>query len=196
VAPADQNAAQVSAIQPEATGDDSEEGDDEQDDQNGEQRTDQANGERRPRRRGRRGGRRRRGGNETGSTEGALPGEGIVSTIADDFGPPPESESAEAVADLSAPAEPVREEPPAPAPQTEPVSHHISTPEDVESAPRKRSTVREKVSFFFGETPKLEPEAEPTPVQTPASSSEPAPSEQPSEPVQPRRAGWWSRRGE
>ncbi|MDO8980750.1 MAG: Rne/Rng family ribonuclease [Afipia sp.] len=192
-APSDQNAAQESATQADAAGDDVDEGDDEQEDQSGEQRADQgANGERRPRRRGRRGGRRRRGGNEAG--EGAQPGEGTVSTIADDLGPLPESESAEAVADLSAPAEPVREEPPAPAPQAEPVSHHISTPEDVEAAPRKRSTVREKVSFFFGETPKAEPE--PTPVQTPASSSEPAPSEQPSEPAQPRRAGWWSRRGE
>ncbi|MDZ4368167.1 MAG: Rne/Rng family ribonuclease, partial [Afipia sp.] len=188
-APSDQTAAHESASQAEATGDDSDEGDDEQEDQNGEQRTDQgADGERRPRRRGRRGGRRRRGGNEAGLTEGAQPGEGIVSTIADDFGPLPESESAEAVADLSAPAEPVREERPAPAPAPEPVSHHISTPEDVEAAPRKRSTVREKVSFFFGETPKAEPE--PTPVQTPASSSESAPSEQSSEPAQPRRTGW------
>ncbi|MES2599359.1 MAG: Rne/Rng family ribonuclease [Pseudomonadota bacterium] len=197
--PSDQNAAPESASQVEATGDDSDEGDDEQDDQNGEQRADQgANGERRPRRRGRRGGRRRRGGNEAGLTEGAQPGEGIVSTIADDLGPLPESESAEAVADLSAPAEPVREERSAPAPVAvqapEPVSHHISTPEDAETAPRKRSTVREKVSFFFGETPK--PEPEPTPVQTPASSSEPTPSEPQNEAAQPRRAGWWSRRGE
>ena len=191
-APSDQNAAQESASQAEATGDDSDEGDDEQDDQNGEQRADQnANGERRPRRRGRRGGRRRRGGNEAGLTEGAQPGEGIVSTIADDLGPLPESEAAEAVADLSAPAEPIREERPAPAPSPEPVSHHISTPEEVEAAPRKRSTVREKVSFFFGETPKAEPE--PVPVQT---QSEPTPSEPQSEPAQPRRAGWWSRRGE
>ena len=124
-------------------------------------------------------------------TEGAQPVEGIVSTIADDLGPLPESEAAEAVADLSAPAEPIREERPAPAPSPEPVSHHISTPEEVEAAPRKRSTVREKVSFFFCETPKAEPE--PVPVQT---QSEPTPSEPQSEPAQPRRAGWWSRRGE
>jgi len=193
--PSDQNATPGSAPQTEAVGDDGEEGDDEQDDQNGEQRSEQgANGERRPRRRGRRGGRRRRGGNEAGLTEGAEPGEGIVSTIADDLGPLPESESAEAVADLSAPAEPVREERPAPATQPEPVSHHISTPDDSEAAPRKRSTVREKVSFFFGDTPKQEQEA--APVEPPASTSEPAPSEPPSESAQPRRAGWWSRRGE
>ncbi len=193
-APSDQNATSESAPQTEAVGDEAEEGDDEQDDQNGEQRTEQgANGERRPRRRGRRGGRRRRGGNE-GGTEGAQPGEGIVSTIADDLGPLSESESAEAVADLSAPAEPVREERPAPVPQPEPVSHHISTPDDADAAPRKRSTVREKVSFFFGDGPKQD--AEPAPVETPASAIEPTPSEPQAESAQPRRAGWWSRRGE
>ena len=191
--PSDQSVTPEAASQAEASGDDSDEGDDEQDDQNGEQRADQANGERRPRRRGRRGGRRRRGGNEAGLTEGAQPDEGVVSTIADDLGPLPESEAAEAVADLSAPAEPVRDERPAPAPTPEPVSPPISAPEDVE-VPRKRSTVREKVSFFFGETPK--PESVPAPVQTPASSSEPTPSEPQSDPAQPRRAGWWSRRGE
>ncbi len=192
-APSDQNATSESAPQTEAVGDEAEEGDDEQDDQNGEQRTEQgANGERRPRRRGRRGGRRRRGGNEGGSAEGAQPGEGIVSTIADDLGPLPESESAEAVADLSAPAEPVREERPAPAPQPEPVSHHISTPEDADTAPRKRSTVREKVSFFFSDAPKQEP----APVEAPVPASEPTPSEPQAESAQPRRAGWWSRRGE
>ncbi|HEX7791678.1 MAG TPA: hypothetical protein VF467_14270, partial [Afipia sp.] len=93
-----------------------------------------------------------------------------------------------------APAEPVREERPAPPPAPEPVSHYISTPEDVEAAPRKRSTVREKVSFFFGDTPKQE--SAPAPVEAPASASEPTPSEPPSESAQPRRAGWWSRRSE
>ena len=204
-APSDQNAVPGLAPQADAVGDDSEEGDDEQDEQNGEARADQtANGERRPRRRGRRGGRRRRGGNELGA-EGGQPGEGIVSTIADDLGPLPESESTEAVADLSAPAEPSRQELPTyisqPEPvssQPEPVSHPISTPEDSanDSTPRKRSTVREKVSFFFGETPKQEPES--APVQTPISSSEPVQPEPENAPdaAQPRRAGWWSRRGE
>ncbi len=176
---------------------DSDEGDDESEEQNGEVRAEQGpGGERRPRRRGRRGGRRRRGGsNDLGTTEGGQPGEGIVSTIADDLGPVPESESAEAVADLSAPAEPVREERPAYIAPPEPVSHHISTPEDaVESAPRKRSTVREKVSFFFGDSPKQE--SAPAPVQTPVSSSEPPEPQPEPEPAQPRRAGWWSRRGE
>lgn len=179
---------------------DNDEGDDESEEQNGEARAEQGpGGERRPRRRGRRGGRRRRGGgNDLGTTEGGQPAEGVVSTIADDLGPVTESESAEAVADLSAPAEPVREERPAYEAPPEPVSHHISTPDDAatESAPRKRSTVREKVSFFFGDSPKQEPA--PAPVQAPGSSTESAPPEPEStpEPTQPRRAGWWSRRGE
>jgi len=175
---------------------DADDGDDEQDEQNGEARAEQgANGERRPRRRGRRGGRRRRGNGEAGLNEGAQPGEGIVATIADDLDTPTESESTEAVADLSAPSEPVRVEAPTPVPQPEPepVSHHIATPDDADAAPRKRSTVREKVSFFFGESPKAEPA--PAPAEAPVSSGENTPPEQPSEPA-PRRAGWWSRRGE
>lgn len=196
-APSEENAAPGLAPQADAAGDDAEEGDDEQDDQNGEARTDQApNGERRPRRRGRRGGRRRRGGNEAGETEGGQPGEGIVSTIADDLGPLPESESTEAVADLSAPAEPERRELPTYIAQPEPVSHHIATPDEAaaDSAPRKRSTVREKVSFFFGDAPKQES----APLQTPVASNEPTQPEpdNASETTQPRRAGWWSRRGE
>jgi len=191
---ADRGDAPAIALQDDTASDEGDEGDDEQDDQNGEPRAEQnANGERRPRRRGRRGGRRRRGGNDLSGAEGGQPGEGIVSTIADDLGTPPESESAEAVADLAAPAEPVREEHPAPAPQPEPVTHHISTPEETE-APRKRSTVREKVSFFFGEAPKQD--SQPTPVQT-QTPTEPESSPQPqTETAQPRRAGWWSRRGE
>ena len=187
------------APQDDSAGDTSEsdEGDDESDEQTGEVRAEQnQNGERRPRRRGRRGGRRRRGNGEAGQNEGVQPGEGIVATIADDLEPPVESESAEAVADLAAPAEPVRVEAPVPAPQpeAEPASQHVAIPEDTEAAPRKRSTVREKVSFFFGESPKSEPA--PAPVEAPIASNEPAPSEQPSEPAAPRRAGWWSRRGE
>ncbi|MCF2523466.1 ribonuclease E/G [Bradyrhizobium sp. G127] len=175
---------------------DSDEGDDESEEQNGEVRAEQEpNGERRPRRRGRRGGRRRRGGNEPGGAEGDQPREGIVSSIADDLGPLPESEVSEAAADLSYPSEPAREERPM-VPSPQPVSHPVSTSEDGPAeAPRKRSTVREKVSFFFGDSSKQE--SAPAPVQTPA-SSEPAASPEPEaapEPA-PRRAGWWSRRGE
>jgi ribonuclease E len=179
---------------------DSDEGDEESEEQTGEVRTEQGpNGERRPRRRGRRGGRRRRGGNELGGTESDQPREGIVSSIADDLGPLPASEAAEAVADLSSPPGPVHEERPvAVAPPPQPVSHPVSTPEDApEEAPRKRSTVREKVSFFFGDSSKQE--SAPVPVQTPLSSSQPAAPPEPEaapEPAQPRRAGWWSRRGE
>jgi ribonuclease E len=199
---ADRGEAPGMAPQDAATGEanDNDEGDDESEEQNGEAHAEQGpGGERRPRRRGRRGGRRRRGGNELG-TEGGQPGEGIVSTIADDLGPVPESESAEAVADLAAPAEPVREELPAFVAPPEPVSHHISTPEDAatNSAPRKRSTVREKVSFFFGDAPKEEPA--PASVQAPESSNESAPPASQTDPepetAPPRRAGWWSRRGE
>jgi ribonuclease E len=157
-----------------------------------------ANGERRPRRRGRRGGRRRRGGGEAGGPEaGQQPVDGIAATITDDFGPPPQSEAEEAEADLSArDVQPPREQPAAPAPR-EDVSIEEPQPES-EAAPRKRSTVREKVSFFFGDKP-AEPEAQPTSSEPQASTSnEPAPqsSEPDSESPAPRRAGWWSRRSE
>ena len=194
--PSDQIASQELAPQSELSGDDNDEGDDEQDEQTDTPRADQnGNGERRPRRRGRRGGRRRRGGGEAGlNTEGAQPGEGTVSAIADDLDFPAEPEAAEAVADLSTPAEPVRSEIPAPQPEAESFEQPAPAADEAEAAPRKRSTVREKVSFFFGEAPKAEPA--PAAIETPVSSSEPAPSEQPNEPAAPRRAGWWSRRGE
>ena len=180
---------------------DADEGDDEQDDQTGESRADQnANGERRPRRRGRRGGRRRRGGQDAGAGENDQPDEGIVATISDDLGPLPEAESAEAVADLSSPPEEAaRDQRPADHMPPEPASS-VATPEPedaAEAAPRKRSTVREKVSFFFGDEPKQE--AAPTPVETESPvSSDPASAapEATSEPAAPRRMGWWSRRSE
>jgi ribonuclease E len=182
---------------------DNDESDDESEEQNGEARADQGpGGERRPRRRGRRGGRRRRGGQENGQPE-----DGVAASIADDLGPLPESESADAVADLSSDTTPQRDELPAPYTPPEPVSHHISTAEDLktepdaEPAPRKRSTVREKVSFFFGDSSKVD--EEPVPTEAAVSSavtSEPTPAapqpEAAHETPQPRRAGWWSRRSE
>jgi ribonuclease E len=162
-----------------------------------------ANGERRPRRRGRRGGRRRRGSEAGGAEAGQQPVDGIAASIADDFGPPPQSEAEEAEADLSArDMQPPREQPAAaaaPAPR-EDVSAEEPQP-DSEAATRKRSTVREKVSFFFGDKPA---ESETRPVssepQTGAAPDEPAPAPQSPEPASeasaPRRAGWWSRRGE
>ncbi|MES2752319.1 MAG: Rne/Rng family ribonuclease [Pseudomonadota bacterium] len=200
---AEPNATPGVAPQAEASGNDADEGEDDAEEQNGEPRADQGpEGERRPRRRGRRGGRRRRGGNEAGGPDGGQPEDGIVATITDDLGPVPESEAADAVADLSAPAvEPQREEPPAFANRPEPVSHHITTAEDshseTEAAPRKRSTVREKVSFFFGDN-SSQPEAEPVRAEPQAPSNEPVPAqpEPANDSSQPRRAGWWSRRSE
>ena len=153
-------------------------------------------GERRPRRRGRRGGRRRRGNGDHGQQDA-----GIAATIVDDMGPPLESESAVAVADLStADTAPRLNEGANRQIAAEPVSHPISTQDDAQpdhEAPRKRSTVREKVSSFF-EGSRSEPEAQPVRAEHPsATDAEPSVSSQPeASSDQPRRAGWWSRRGE
>jgi len=183
------------------SGEDNDEGDDDSEEpgaeRNGEQRAEGAGGERRPRRRGRRGGRRRRGGPDNGQ-----PDAGIAATITDDFGSPPISESAEAVADLSSQNDtPRRDERPARESAPEPVSHYISTPDDSrqeQDAPRKRSTVREKATAFFGGG-RAESEAQPVEATSPASPA-PVGSETTAAPDdsgdQPRRAGWWSKRGE
>jgi ribonuclease E len=189
----------------ETAGDDTGEADGEAEEPGAEAHADDqgANGERRPRRRGRRGGRRRRGSEAGGAEAGQQPVDGIAASITDDFGPPPQSEAEEAEADLSArDVQPPREQPAAaaaPAPR-EDVSAEEPQPES-EAAPRKRSTVREKVSFFFGDKPA---ESETRPVssepQTGSAPDEPAPAPQSPEPASeasaPRRAGWWSRRGE
>ncbi|MEW6767583.1 MAG: Rne/Rng family ribonuclease [Pseudomonadota bacterium] len=169
--------------------DDSEDGDDESEETGNEQNaeTNADGGERRPRRRGRRGGRRRRGGGN------GRPEEGIAASVADDIGSPPVSEAADAAADLSGNDASSREDRSATA---EPVSHYISTPEDSRQEaepPRKRSTVREKASFFGGgqSSPETQP-AETIQGSDPAESA--AQSETASEGEQPRRAGWWSKR--
>ncbi|MGN6308429.1 MAG: Rne/Rng family ribonuclease [Xanthobacteraceae bacterium] len=166
-------------------------------------------GERRPRRRGRRGGRRRRGGNE----------EGLAASIADELAPPSAPEVTEAVADFdgdtsehAAPtarhANDAEADQPAPvaveaskpveviAPVGEPVASEAAA--DAEKSVRRRSTVREKVSFASSEAPAPVaaevPQAAPIavePVAAPAPAPEPV-AETPSAP--PRRAGWWSRR--
>jgi ribonuclease E len=182
---------------------------DESEEQPGAAHADQtADGERRPRRRGRRGGRRRRGG----------PEDGLVGSIADELGPTSAPEVSSAVADFdgySAERAPldvqpaVQPEPVAPPPepqaaayvqpvpaQPEPAraSSEADTAQEAErAAARRRSTVREKVSFL----PTAQPEA-PAPVahsqpEPPAS----APAESAAETTidtQPRKAGWWSRR--
>jgi ribonuclease E len=174
---------------------------DESEDQPGAVRTDQApGGERRPRRRGRRGGRRRRGG----------PEDGLAGSIQDELGPTPVSEAATAVADFDgAPSEPYRPptqpEPVAPSPSLQHAEHvqpeparasaEVETAQEAERAARRRSTVREKVSFLVDAQPDTA-----TPVsrsQPEPSAAAPAPAESSSgaaDDGQPRKAGWWSRR--
>jgi ribonuclease E len=149
----------------------------------------------RRRRRGRRGGRRRRGEPEV---------EGSVAAIADDLGEAPASEATGAAADLDQPVtrtieisvpndQPAEPAQPAPAARSVPEAAPEAAAETAEQK-RRRSTVREKVSFA---TAGSEMPAAP-PVQT---EPEPAPAAAPAEPMatgsqddQPRRAGWWSRR--
>ena len=189
---------------PGAIADEGEADDDEAEDQPGAVRTDQtAGGERRPRRRGRRGGRRRRGG----------PEDGLAGSIADELGPTSVPEATSAVADFDGvspePSLPVvQPESIAPPPEQQHADHgpQDATPafaqeeaaQEAERAARRRSTVREKVSFVVDAPP-----AAATPVEhsrpEPHHQAEPSPaparpaSETTSE-TQPRRAGWWSRR--
>jgi ribonuclease E len=159
-----------------------------------------AGGERRPRRRGRRGGRRRRGG----------PEDGLAGSNVDELRPASAPEATSAAADFD--ADPVERAVPevqpqtnAPAPEaqaTQPAQQepaHAATQEETaqeaERAARRRSTVREKVSFLLDAQPDAAPPV--TPSQ-PEPSSPPAPAAQPASEAttdsQPRRAGWWSRR--
>lgn len=173
----------------------------------------QGSGERR-RRRGRRGGRRRRGGGE----------EGLAGSIGDELGASQPSEATDAVADFDGfgseaapsiaqaehiqaehttepqivqpePRAEVRTEAPA---QPEPASATTTATSEEESAgdkaARRRSTVREKVSFLVNSQPEpATPVAQVTePVAAPA--PEPAPEPTSETPAAPRRAGWWSRR--
>jgi len=182
-----------------AVADDGEEGDEEGDEQPGVARGEQGpNGERRPRRRGRRGGRRRRG---------SGPEDGLVGSIADELGPTSVSEATDAVADFDGgshePAPTLVQSEPAPQPQWQPAEQAL--PEPVASVPapeetvveadpaaaRRRSTVREKVSFMSSAQAEPAPSVShsaPEPM-TPAEPAEPAPGE-----AAPRKAGWWSRR--
>jgi ribonuclease E len=180
--------------------DDAETDEDEGDDQPGETRNDPVTGERRPRRRGRRGGRRRRGG----------PEDGLAGSISDELGPRSASEASGAVADLDGfSAEPDVTIPEsftaAPEPQVSAPVAHEPAPAAVAAAPaqddashdaekaRRRSTVREKVSFLVdpqpaADTPSIASEP-PAPVTPQPEPETPTPAE-----GAPRRAGWWSRR--
>jgi ribonuclease E len=166
----------------------------------------QGSGERR-RRRGRRGGRRRRGNGE----------DGLAGSIGDELGGNPPSEATDAVADFDssdsetapsiahsehiAPVEPqtFRPEPQFEAPVETPVQSAPAAsvaeeePADDKSS-RRRSTVREKVSFASSSP--SEPAAAvvgaPEPVAPPAPEAAPEATDE--TPAAPRRAGWWSRR--
>ena len=181
---------------PEAELADDEADNDEGDEQPNQARAEQGSGERRPRRRGRRGGRRRRGGAE----------EGLAGSIADELGPVSAPEAANAVADFdevtSHPSPSSAQYIPEPQP-AEPVSVQASAPvqtpaeadaQESEKAARRRSTVREKVSFGSHAAPEPAPAgySQPEPpatAETPAQTAPEATSD-----ASPRRAGWWSRR--
>jgi ribonuclease E len=187
---------------------------DEGEEQPGFAQADQAGGERRSRRRGRRGGRRRRG---SGGAE-----DGLAASISDELAPASVPEAIDAVADFDggspdhggspdqapsiAEPEPVMQssfqlderKQPEPEPAQEEATH-----ESDKAAARRRSTVREKVSFGSSSAtveaapveaaPLLQSEPEqqaPAPVAPTA--AEPAP--EAATEAQPRRAGWWSRR--
>jgi ribonuclease E len=191
-----------------AVTDEGESDEDESEDQPGVVRADQGpGGERRPRRRGRRGGRRRRGG----------PEDGLVGSISDELGPTSAPEATSAVADFDGVApEPslpeIQPESIAPHSEPQPAEHappepvqesvHVSTaPEETaqeaERAARRRSTVREKVSFLVdaqpaAATPPVE-HSQPEPAQPAPAPAQPT-GETTTDDTQPRRAGWWSRR--
>ena len=176
--------------------DDAENAGDETGGQDGEARPDLSpDGERRPRRRGRRGGRRRRGGAE----------DGLVGSISDELGPTSAPEVVEAVADFDsvspAPEQQTstHEAEPQPkhqAPQPEMTSPPAQARDEVvaesEKAARRRSTVREKVSFVSEEAPPVVPVVQSEPEPSTPEPQQPTPDA--SNEAQPRRAGWWSRR--
>ncbi len=153
--------------------------DDEAGEQASQTRPDQAgNGERRPRRRGRRGGRRRRGG----------PEDGLAGSISDELNPVAAPEVESAVADFDGVSEPpvpavehISETHPAAAtvqpqePSAAETDAHAA--EQEKAAARRRSTVREKVSFAAPAHSPLEPAAahslpQPAaPAETPAEAA-------------------------
>ncbi|MEP6840485.1 MAG: ribonuclease E/G, partial [Bradyrhizobium sp.] len=185
-----------------APADEGESEEDEGDEQPGVARGEQGpNGERRPRRRGRRGGRRRRGNGLE---------DGLAGSISDELGPTSAPEAAGAVADFDGgsyePAPTLVQPEPEPT-QLQPAAY--AEPEPVATAPtveetaqeadpaaaRRRSTVREKVSFAT--SPPAEPAASashgaPEPDVS-AAPTEPTPADS-GDDAAPRKAGWWSRR--
>ncbi|WP_283843103.1 ribonuclease E/G [Bradyrhizobium sp. Ce-3] len=168
------------------------------------------NGDRRPRRRGRRGGRRRRG--------SGGPDDGLAGSISDELSPAASPEATDAVADFdSHDAEPApslaQPELFAPPPEWQPIEtaavEAVAAPapeaataaaEDAaaesDRAQRRRSTVREKVSFASSSQPEA---SAPALVQSTAEEAAPAPepataTPEPATADAPARKGWWSRR--
>lgn len=164
----------------------------------------------RRRRRGRRGGRRRRGPGE----------EGLAGSIGDELAANAPSEATDAVADFdgfSGEAAPsiaqaehtsqpqVAQPEPRAAAKIEASIEATTRPEPApaaadeenadDKASRRRSTVREKVSFLSSSQSEPAPVAQaPEPVAPPAPAPEPAPAAASETSAAPRRAGWWSRR--
>ncbi|WP_298243846.1 Rne/Rng family ribonuclease [uncultured Bradyrhizobium sp.] len=190
-----------------AAGEGEEDADTEQDGEEGEDQAargeQQGSGDRR-RRRGRRGGRRRRGGGE----------DGLAGSISDELAVNAPPEASDAVADFdgfgSETAPPIAQaehsaEPQVsqPEPRAEVQTEAPAQPEPVaaeepadDKAARRRSTVREKVSFLSSSPSEpAAPVAQAAePVAPPAPTAEPAPEPASETPAAPRRAGWWSRR--
>lgn len=184
---------------------------DEADEQPGTVRSEQGpGGERRPRRRGRRGGRRRRGG----------PEDGLAGSITDELGPTSAPEATSAVADFDGYSPPaalpmVHPESIAPSPEQPQPEHsqpeqpqpdrvpqeaarapaEVETAQEAERAARRRSTVREKVSFLVDAQPSAPTpsvsHSQPEPAAAPARAE---PASETTTDTQPRKAGWWSRR--
>ncbi|WP_342730271.1 Rne/Rng family ribonuclease [Bradyrhizobium sp. B117] len=193
-----------------AAGEGEDDSESEQDGEEGEEqaaRGEQQGGGERRRRRGRRGGRRRRGGGE----------EGLAGSIGDELAANVPPEASDAVADFdsfgneaapsiaqaehvaepqAAQPEPLVEVQPEVPAQQEPAPSTAAEESADDKAARRRSTVREKVSFLTSS------QSEPTtpvaqasePVAPPAPAPEPAPETTIETPAAPRRAGWWSRR--
>jgi ribonuclease E len=156
----------------------------------------------RRRRRGRRGGRRRRGPGE----------EGLAGSIGDELAANAPSEATDAVADFDGfsgeAAPPIAQAEHTSQPQVtqpEPRIEATARPEPApaaadeehadDKAARRRSTVREKVSFLSSSQSEPAPVAQAAePVAPPAPAPEPAPAAASETSAAPRRAGWWSRR--
>jgi ribonuclease E len=180
----------------EAQADEGEAEEDESEEQPGFARGDNQNGERRPRRRGRRGGRRRRSGGERE--------DGLVGSIGDELAPPQPSEAEIAVADFDGgtaePAPSIAQPEPVAAsqPSLQPEDHVAQAPasdepnHESEKAARRRSTVREKVSF--SSSAPSEAPAPATQSQEPVAGASAEPAAESNGENQPRKAGWWSRR--